>query len=98
MSFFLRQLWRQKPQAYGPVSAVQRDIFLNAERVGIDPGSIALYLPMWGPGDQVDYITKLTSTNEYNKPGFSENNLLFGTADWLLMGGQDEFSFGGNQP
>src|SRR6056297_1633631 len=74
MSFFLRQLWKQKPQAYGPVSAVQRDIWMNAERCGIDPGSIVLYLPMWGPGDQVDYI----NTNEvinYNC-AFKNNALL----------------------
>src|SRR6056297_904694 len=82
MSFFLRQLWRQKPQAYGPVSAVQRNIFLNAERCGIDPGSIALYLPMWGPGDQVDYIGNGLFVNE--GAAFTNNSLRFdGAQDYL---------------
>ena len=64
MSFFLRQLWKQKPQARGPVSAVQRDIRMNAEWCGIDPGSIVLYLPMWGPGNQIDYSrNNFLSTN-----------------------------------
>jgi len=73
MSFFLRQLWKQKPSMYGPVSAVQRDIFLNAERCGIDPGSIALYLPMWGPGNQQDYgpggLTGINSGVKYQENG-----------------------------
>src|SRR6056297_2283676 len=48
MSFFFnRGLWKQKPSMYGPVSAVQRDIWMNAEREGIDPGSIALCMPFW---------------------------------------------------
>lgn len=46
---------KQKPQAWGPVSQVQASIFKNAERIGIDSASIALVMPMWGPGDQLDY-------------------------------------------
>ncbi len=52
---FLRQLYKQKPSAWGPASSVQASIFKNAERIGIDPASIALAMPMWGPGDQLDY-------------------------------------------
>ena len=57
MSFVNRQLYKQKPQAFGPPSIVQRSIFANAERAGIDPRSIALCMPMWGPGNQVDYAS-----------------------------------------
>lgn len=81
MSNFLRALWKQKPPIRGPVEAVQRDIRLNAERVGIDPASISLYLPMWGPGDQQDYgIYASTATNygttfEKNKLSFNDDYL-----------------------
>jgi hypothetical protein len=53
--FFLRQGHKQKPRQYGPPSEVQSSIFANAERAGIDPGSIALLFPCWGPGDQFNY-------------------------------------------
>ena len=43
---FLRQLYKQKPSAWGPVSSVQASIFKNAERIGIDRASIALAMPM----------------------------------------------------
>ena len=55
MSFVNRQLYKQKCSAWGPVSAVQASMFKNAEKIGIDPESIALAMPMWGPGDQLDY-------------------------------------------
>ena len=66
MGIFLRQLWKQKPQAYGPVSAVQRDIFLNAERRGIDPSTMTMCLPLWGPGVQINYINGTKATSQVN--------------------------------
>ena len=35
MSFVNRKLYKQKPSAWGPVSAVQASIFKNAEKFGI---------------------------------------------------------------
>lgn len=72
---FLRQSYKQKPQAWGPVSSVQASIFKNAERIGIDPASIALAMPMWGPWNQLDY----SKNNRIFTPGsgvtFSKNSL-----------------------
>ncbi len=72
---FLRQLYKQKPQAWGPVSSVQASIFKNAEIIGIDPTSIVLAMPMWGPGNQLDY----SKNNRIFTPGsgvtFSQNSL-----------------------
>jgi hypothetical protein len=92
MSFFFnRGLWKQKPSMYGPVSAVQRDIFLNAERAGIDPGSIALCLPMWGPGDQVDYARGVICSN-YGAV-FSDDKLRFdATSSNYLRGSNCTFT------
>ena len=75
---FLRQLHNQKPQAWGPVSQVQSSIFKNAERIGIDPSSIALAMPMWGPGDQLDYAKNVKGTN--TSVGYSNNSLQFGSS------------------
>ena len=44
---FNRQLYKQKPSAWGPVSNVQTSIFKNAERIGIDPVLTAIYIPFW---------------------------------------------------
>lgn len=44
---YLRRLWDQKPQAYGPFSYVQSSLFHNAERIGIDPSSIVMACPTW---------------------------------------------------
>lgn len=52
---FLRQLWKHKCEAWGPQKEVQSSLFKNAERIGIDPKSIALAMPMWNPGNQIDY-------------------------------------------
>jgi len=81
---FLRQSYKQKPQAFGPVSAVQASIFKNAERIGIDPASIALAMPMWGPGNQIDYAKSYSAIN-YNAV-FSKNRLTFdGTNSYLSL-------------
>ncbi len=42
-----RSLWKDKPAQWGNVSDVQSGLFHNAERIGIDPESIALAMPMW---------------------------------------------------
>lgn len=58
MTFFLRQKYKEKSQAWGPVESVQRSLAINAERIGIDYKKIALAMPMWGPGKQADYSIK----------------------------------------
>ena len=68
MGIPLRQQHKQKPQAWGPFSAVQSALFHNAERIGIDPAKIALAMPMWNPGDQFDYA---------NRYEFSANGATF---------------------
>lgn len=55
MGIFLRKLWQNKPKQYGPWKFVHRSLFHNAERMGINPADIALAMPMWNPGDQIDY-------------------------------------------
>ena len=53
---YLRQLWKQKPEAWGPasdVSAVLRDRL--QDWYGISWDKVGLVLPMWGPGNQQDY-------------------------------------------
>jgi len=47
MSFFNRQLYKQKPAAWGPPSEVQSSIFANAERAGIDPAPIKQISCFW---------------------------------------------------
>jgi len=79
---FLRQLHNQKPQAYGPPSQVQSSIFKNAERIGINPASIALAMPMWGPGDQLDYARTRQFIN--NGATYNNNLLTFNSASQYL--------------
>ena len=60
MSLIVGPLYRGdptiKPQQWGPFSAVQSALFHNLERMGIDPASCQLALPMWGPGEsQANY-------------------------------------------
>src|SRR6056297_1334844 len=73
MSFFNRGLWKQKPQMYGPVSAVQRDIWMNSERCGIDPGSIDGFWPLWETvGEPNQYIT-LAPQTKIGSPVWDKN-------------------------
>lgn len=44
---YLRQKYKEKPQAWGPVESVQRSLAINAERIGINYEDIALAMPMW---------------------------------------------------
>ncbi len=51
---FNRQLYKQKPQAYGPPSVVQASILKNAERMGIAPSKLSGVFPFWeGAGSVV---------------------------------------------
>ncbi len=66
MSFVNRKLYKQKPQAWGPVSAVQASIFKNAEKVGIPiPDS---FIPTWeNAGYNVfDYLYNVNGTKQGN--------------------------------
>lgn len=88
MSFVNRQLYKQKPQAWGPVSSVQASIFKNAEMAGIDPGSIALCMPLWDPGSFQDYSQNLF------KPTIS--GAVFTENSWYMDGTDDRFYFADN--
>lgn len=62
---FLRRSYKQKPQAWGPVSQVQASIFKNAEMAGYDPASIIWSNPLWGPGNPIDYSKNKIVTTSY---------------------------------
>lgn len=79
---FLRQLYKQKPSAWGPVSAVQASMFKNAEKVGIAPESIALAMPMWCPGDQLDYAKLYQHTSSV---AFDKNALSFSGSNQISL-------------
>ena len=52
--------YKIKPKQWGSPLDVRYAIFKNAERIGIDPASIALAMPMW---DTIDYATLKTGVN-----------------------------------
>ena len=80
---FNRQLYKQKPKAWGPVSSVQASIFKNAESIGINPASIALAMPMWGPGGQLDYANP-QNTFANSGVSYDQNSLVFnGSSSYL---------------
>ncbi len=90
---YLRGLWKQKPQAYGPFSYVQSSLFHNAESMGIDPKSIALAMPMWGPGDQIDYSKNRLigtpvagNTIQWRQEGIECNSSIGGRVEVLSFG------------
>ena len=83
MSFVNRQLYKQKPQAWGPASAVQASIFKNAERVGIDPVLLKCVMPFWSPGNQFDYSANIFHTISGN-PIFDKKSIVFdGSGDYI---------------
>jgi hypothetical protein len=47
MGTFMRQLYKQKPVAWGPASSVQASIFKNAEKLGINQENIGAIIPYW---------------------------------------------------
>ncbi len=95
MSFVNRQLYKQKPQAWGPVSSVQASIFKNAEIIGIDPASIVLAMPMWGPGDQIDYASYNLATN-YGAT-FEKNAITVGSVSGQTIDTNRTYQELGNQ-
>jgi len=73
---FHRKLWQNKPRQWGPRSRVQGNLFESVNRLGEDPSKIALAMPMWNPGDQVDYSKNgVTGTN--SNVEFNRNNQVF---------------------
>lgn len=45
-----------KPEAWGPAEDVQAAVRENADSIyGIDPESIALFVPFWNTQGQIDY-------------------------------------------
>lgn len=65
MSFVNRKLYKQKPQAWGPVSAVKASIFKNAERMGIDP-RLSTNTPFW----------EMTGRTAYNYGTLAGNGVI----------------------
>ena len=72
MSFVNRRLYKQKPQAWGPVSAVQASIFKNAERIGIDP-KFRHFMPCWSLHDYIQNIEASIS----GEPNINKNSIIF---------------------
>ena len=69
---------RIKPPQWGPASAVQSAIFHNAERAGIDPGSIDTYFPFW------------ERAGEFKKTiNFGNNSIqsIYNYANWVIGDG-----------
>lgn len=58
MAFVHRRLWEQKPKPWGPASVVHASMLDNVEKTGIDPVSLYMANPHWGPGKQHDYANK----------------------------------------
>ena len=76
---FNRQLYKQKPQAWGPVSSVQASIFKNAEKIGIDP--VFIYCPMSEDNYNTDYISSMRSS--YDNAIFEKDK--YGVALYLSV-------------
>jgi hypothetical protein len=88
MGIFLRHMHLIKPERAqcGSDADVQASIFKNAERIGINPASVAFAMPMWGPGNQIDYAIGLTGIN--TTVAFINNSLQFGSGR-LTLGRQN---------
>lgn len=80
---FNRQLYKQKPTAYGPPSAVQASIFKNAEKIGIDKNSLISLIPLWEKAGTVihDY-SKLNTDGSFtpNLSYWKDNSIYFHNA------------------
>ena len=72
MANFLRQKYKEKPQAWGSFDSVQRSLFKNAERIGIDSDDIAFSMPCWTPINYANNIQKTSITTGIN---FVKNTL-----------------------
>lgn len=80
MSFVNRQLYKQKPSAWGPVSSVQASIFKNVEKIGIDKNSLISLIPLWEKAGTVihDY-SKLNIDGSFtpNSSYWKDNSIYF---------------------
>lgn len=74
---FLRQLYKQKPQIYGPVSSVQASIFKNAERIGIDHAVFEAFFTAWpdNPDTFRNILSEKHFTKTYGQPEYKNNSL-----------------------
>lgn len=89
MSFVNRQLYKQKPQAWGPVSSVQASIFKNAEKIGIDPSLFDCLFPIW---DKVGLPRNYVTGNTCNLCGGSTTIPSWGIKQqWILSNLTDGF-------
>ncbi len=77
---FNRQLYKQKPQAWGPISSVQASIFKNAEKIGIDKNSLISLIPLWEKAGTVihDY-SKLNTDGSFtpNSSYWKDSSIYF---------------------
>ena len=82
---FNRQLYKQKPSAWGPVSNVQASIFKNAERIGIDPASIALAMPLWERAGFTAYDYSKNQANGLLTAGitWTQDNVSFTSSNYI---------------
>lgn len=81
MSYYLRKLWKKKPNVYGPFPVVQKNIFNNLEKIGINPQNLIFGHLNWGPGDQVDYSSNKNTGVNNNSSSFLRNRLDFSTGN-----------------
>lgn len=80
MGTFLRQKYKEKPQAFGPVSAVQRSLFINAEAMGIPAPDI--YLPLWEKiGSTAKNYGKLPQDGTLTNAYFSNQGCMIGDSE-----------------
>lgn len=76
---YLRQKYKEKPQAWGPVEAVQRSLRINSEKVGIDYNAIELAMPMWSPGPQKEYSKNNCEIVNISNPSYKNDYINFGS-------------------
>ena len=74
---FLRQSYKQKPKQWGPVSAVQSALFHNLERMGIDPQTCQLALPMWERTGGIAHNYAKNNDGVITSPEWIENGLKY---------------------
>ena len=88
---FLRQLYKQKPQAYGPPSVVQASLFKNADGMGIDPGLLVGYWPFWEKAGKASNLVTLKSFTPplWNNYGLELDRQPQATEDVANIGNSD---------
>lgn len=95
MSFFNRQLYKQKPSAWGPVSAVQASIFKNAEKLWeYNPAGFISYIPLYW-FNAVDYIIPTRSIINSGVT-FNEQTSVFAGNTHLDLGNNSDLDITDN--